>query len=374
MPCHIVQLASSLKRSRLLGSAGSLILVLTFVVAAPTPAMAAPPDMWAFAHVDDPMVAPFTVLSPAYQASSPATTATGGRFGVGRFQVRWKGIGVGRQGNVHVTAVGTDGKYCVIVNWGASGGDQIVNVQCFAPGGGPDDSPFTVVWTMFTTVPLAPGSFASVHYGAGIGVIQSYNSTGSGVTATPLGTGVTAIRFEKVGVGHSLITGNVQVTALSRRGFPRWCKVGAWDDSGTDMIVIVYCFDASGSFLDSDFTASYHRERPVVADFGPPKYFGYVWSVLPLPANSLETNFNYPVSVGANVVTVSGPHIEVLYPQLVLNESHVQVTAKGADPNYCTLARTWNAVGPDYLVDVLCFDPAGGRAPNDAFVTLTNRD
>jgi hypothetical protein len=361
-------------RSRTLAFAGSLVLGLTLAVALPTPAVAAPSDVWAFAYVDDPLVPPFTALNPAYYASSPPTTASGGRLGVGRFQVRWKGIGVPRRGNVHVTAVDRSGRYCVVVSFGSSAGDEVVNVQCFAPGGIPDDSPFTVVWTMFTTVPLSPGSFASVQYGAGVGPVQSYNSTGAGVTTTPLGPGVTAVRFEKVGVGHNLITGNVQVTAQSRRSDPRWCKVGAWDDFGTDMIAIVHCYDASGSLVDSDFMASYHRERPVVAGFAPPKYFGYVWSRLPLTPNALETNFNYPVGVGANVVTVVGPHTEVLFPQLVLNESHVQVTAFGPDPNYCTIARTWNPVGPDYLVDVLCFDPAGGRAPSEAFVTLTNRD
>jgi len=362
-------------RYRFLGLVGSLLLGLTAAVALPAPAMAAPPDTWAFAYVDDPLVPPFTALDPAYYASFPvATTATGGRVGVGRFQVRWKAIGYSRLGNVHVTAVGQRGRYCEIASWGASAGDEVVNVACFAPGGVPDDSPFTVLWTLnFTTTPGAPDSFASVQHSVATGVVQSYNSTGAGVTTTPLGTGVTAVRFEKVGVGHSLITGNVQVTALNRRLDPRWCKVAGWDDSGTDIIVIVYCFDRGGVFTDTDFTASYHRERAVVSTL-PPKYFGYVWSVLPLPPNAFQTNFNYPAGgFGTNAVTVSGPDIEVVFPQTVLDESHVQATAYGNDPNYCTLSRIWTAVGPDYVVDVNCFDPAGNPARDDAFVTLTNQ-
>jgi hypothetical protein len=363
-------------RSRVLGLTGSLILGLAIVAAVPVPAMAAPPAMWAFAYVDNPNVAPWTSLNPAYVGAWPvATKAHGGRLGVGRFQVRWQVLGAGGGvDNVHVTAVGQRGRYCEIVSWGPRRRDLFVDVACFASGGFPADSPFTVMWAMNTAVgPAAPDSFASVQYGPATGIVQSYNSTGAGVVATPVFTGVTELRFEKVGVGHSLITGNAQVTAVDRAGAPRWCKVNHWDDDRLDMVVTVHCYDAAGNLVDSDFTASYHRERAVVSTVIPPKYFGYVWSRLPLGGNALETNFNYPVGVGANTVTVSGPDTEVGFPQLVLNESHAQATAYGLDSNYCTLADTWRPAGPDILVNVVCFDATGNPAPSEALITFTNR-
>jgi hypothetical protein len=361
-------------RHRLLTFAATLAVACVAVLAPAPQAQAAPPDEWGFAFVDNPTVPLWTALNPAYQATSPVSpTVEGGKLSPGRFDVKFVGLALGGLGNVHVTAVNKKGYFCETVRWGSSGSDEIVGVQCFAPGGVKADTPFTVMWTVNSAVlPSPAGSYATVQYGAGGSVVQLYNSTGAGVTATPLGTGVVAVRFEKVGVGSQL-TGDLQVTALNRQTVPRRCKVGAWDDQGTDIIAIVYCFDGAGVPTDADFTASYHRERSVISPLGP-KYFGYVWSVQPLPPNAVETNFNDVFGgFGANAVTITGPHIVVVFPQILLNETHVQATAFGADPNYCTIAKLWSASGTDILAHVVCFDPAGNGAQDNAFVTITNR-
>lgn len=363
-------------RRHLLRLAATLVVTAVVMTGLPAPASAAPPTMFGFAYVDDPTVPPWTLLDPAHQATSPATSnVEGGKVGPGRFLVKFPGLGLGAIGNVHVTAVDKRAHYCEIVKWDTNGVDEVVEVACFAPGGVPDDSRFTVLWT-FNSAPLAaPGaSFASALYDPSVGLNLIYNSTGAGITATPLGTGAVAVKFEKVGAGHSLITGTLQVTAYDPAARPGWCKVAGWDDSNLDMVAIVWCFDAGGKFADNGFTISYQRARPVVAASGPPKYFGYVWSVTPLPPNATETDFNYPAGgFGLNTVVLSGNVITVTFPQLMFVETHVQVTAYGADPNYCHLAKPWIAHGIDLFATAVCFDPSGAPVLGDVFMAAANR-
>ena len=343
------------------------------VAGVPSPAHAAPPDMWGFAYVEDPTVAPWTNLNPAYQATSPATpNVQGGKTGTGRFTVKFLGLGIGMVGNVHVTAVGK-GNYCETVRWDTNGVDEIVDVACFRPGGVPQDTRFAVMWTNNSVVVPTTVSFASVQWIAGVGLKQFYNSTGAGVTITQVGTGAYSVRFQKVGTGHSQITGTVQVTAQDFAAQPRRCKVSGWDDAGTDMVANVYCFDAGSTLVDSGFTASFQRQRPILSADGPPKYFGYVWTPLSLPPSASQTNFNYPAGgYGLNTVTVSGSVTSVRFPLLAFALTHAQVTAFGNDANYCTLGRLWVASGSDLVVTAACFAPSGAPAVEEAFVAATN--
>jgi hypothetical protein len=358
-------------------------LVVAFVAAAfaavalPAPAHAAAPDIWGFAYVDNPTVPLWTTLNPAYQATSPTIAPVqGGRTGTGRFLVRFAGLGVGPKGNVHVTAVSKKGYYCETVTWDQSGPDEVVDVACFAPGGTAVDAAFSVVWTLnYTLLPGLAASFASVQY-VFTGVQQFYNSTGGGVTATPISTGVTDVRFEKVGDPSGLNTGNVQVTAQDFGAQPHWCKAGAVTQVASDVIVTVYCFDAHGRFLDTRFTASFARERPVVAATGGPAYFGHVWSPMPLPLSAAQTNFNNALGgYGGNVVFIGGivgSVITVTFPKLAVAQTQAQVTAYGNDNLYCTLAKTWAARFADLEVTTQCYDPTGTPTPELAYIAATS--
>jgi len=364
---------------RLFAVAAAIAIAGAAAVGAASPAQAAPPaDRWGFAYVSNPTVPAWTNLNPAYQATSPPSpVAQGAKVSSGRFRVRFPGLGAGAgaDGNVHVTAVNSSGNFCEAMRWFESANDEYIDVACHAPGGALADTRFAVLWTLNTTLlPTTAASYASVQYSPAAGVVvQSYNSTGAGVTTLPVAPGVTWVVFEKVSVGSSLRAGNVQATAISR-AIPRRCKIGAWDDSGLDIYARVDCYDASGTLVDTDFNASYHRERPVVAATGPPKYFGYVWTRLPLGPNDTQTNYNYPLGgYLLNTVTVSGADTEAYFKHLSFNETHAQVTAFGPDPNYCNIVKVWQSLGADLLVAVRCFDPTGNPAPSEAFVTANDR-
>lgn len=361
-------------RPRVLAAALTAALAVTLLAPA-APGQAATADRWGFAYVDDPMVAAWTNLDTSRQWGSwktafPASLAQGRRVAPGRFQVRFPHLGTGSRGNVHVTPVNRTGHYCEIVRWLQSGTDEIVDVQCHAPGGARDDTRFTVLWTYSSGVlPANSGSYASLQYGAG-GIVQAYNSTGGGVSVTP-GVGAYQVRLGGVGSADGL-AGNLQVTAVQPNAAPRRCKVNYWYAAGLDIIAYVLCLDSTGAPTNTEFTLSYHRERAVIASFGPPKYTGYVWS-----GGGGETNFNYPAGGfgfnGLAAVAPAGRYI-VKYPLLGEKETHAQVTGYGPGANYCHLTQPWLIhPGGDAEVDVLCFDNTGTPAPHRVLSTFTSR-
>jgi len=361
-------------RRRPLAIAAATVVALAATLSCLTaaPAQAATADQWGFAYVDNPAAVLWTVLDPAHQAGTwaPGPLAQGGRIAPGRFLVRFPAIGSGSAGNVHVTPVSRDGHYCEIVGWFASGADEIVDVQCHKVGGANDDSRFTVLWTVSSgSISPSLGAYASVQYGTAA-IVQSYNSTGSFVAVSPAATGVYKVAFGKVGVPTGL-SGDLQVTAVQPNAQPRRCKVGSWSAAGVDISAVVLCFDQTGTPVNSEFTASFHRERSVLASFLPPKYVGYVWS-----GGAGQTNFNYPAGgFGFNTVTPVAPsgRFIVKYPFLALNESHVQVTAYGQGSVYCGLTNLWTTPSPDAQVDVVCFDNPGNIKTSDFLTTYTNR-
>jgi hypothetical protein len=355
----------------------ALTTAVTLVVALVTttaPAQAATADGWGFAYVDNPTVAVWTDLDHAHQYGSwkpafPALWAQGIKVALGRFQVRFPQVGAGR-GNVHVTAVNRTGDYCLIVRWGQSLTDEIVDVQCRKPGGAAVDSRFTVLWTSSSGVLPSPlTSYASVQQGLG-GPVQSYNSTGGPVTVAAGPVGQYQVRFAGVGGAATSVSGNVQVTAIQPNAIARRCKVARFFNSGPDIIVYVFCFDAAGAPVAGEFTASYHRERSVIASFAPPKFFGYLWT-----AGGGLTNFNYPAGgFGFNSFAAIAPpgRYQVKYPLLGQQETHAQVTAFGDSSDYCHLTDLWVHSGGTALVDVLCFDNAGVTRANPFLSTFTS--
>lgn len=362
-------------RPRMLAVALAAALTATALVPA-APARAATAERWGFAYVDDPTVPVWTVLDPtrqwgSWKAAFPGLSAEGMKVGPGRFLVKFPQVGTGSRGNVHVTPVNRTGNYCEIVRWGQSGADEIVDVQCHKPGGERSDTPFTVLWTVSTgVVPPAQGTYASVQWGPAA-IVQSYNSTGAGVSVTPLGVGIYEVLLGGVGT-LAEIAGNLQVTAVQPNAGPRRCKVLRWGAIGADVLAYVGCVNQAGAATASEFTLSYHRERAVFGSFGPPKYVGYLSS-----AHGGQTNWNYPAGgFGFNAfgpIAPAGRYL-VKYPFLGYAETHAQVTAFGPGSNYCHLTQPWRHVGGTAEVDVLCFDNTGSPTPHDFLSTVTSRE
>ncbi|GAA2606096.1 hypothetical protein GCM10010399_41320 [Dactylosporangium fulvum] len=350
-------------------SVGIVTAMATAALLVPAaPAAAATPDHWGFAFVKDPTTTVATPLDPAYQygswkAFAPAALADGVKIGPGRFLVRFPMIGLGAfRGIPHVTAVSNDGHFCEAVRWGAQGADEVVDVQCFKPFGFPDDSQFTVLWTVSSGV-TGPGAHAYVHVAALSGIIQQYNSSGAGNSVTTGGPGSYTVRFANVGLA-GIHTGNLQVTAVQSNAQPRRCKVARWSWSTPDVYALIACFDAtSGAPAYSEFTASFHRERSVHGAVSPPTRFGYVTST-----TSSQSNYNSALGFGAN--SIGG--MTVKYPMLYQKETHAQVTAIGDTANYCGLEKPWSDAGGTAVVSVACFDQTGARVGSAYLSTFSS--
>ncbi|WFE66329.1 hypothetical protein [Micromonospora sp. WMMD714] len=351
----------------------TLAALLAAVGLAPTaPAAAATADRWGFAYVDNPTVTSWTVLDTSRQwgtwkTAFPAAWATGIKLAPGRFQVRFPQIGAGARGVPHVTPVDRAGHYCTVVRWFQSGTDEIVDVQCFAPGGTRDDSRFTVLWTASSGVLPAGTAHAYVQGGVS-GLVQSYVSTGAPAALAPVGVGQWSVKLPGVGLA-GVLAGNVQATAVQPNAGPRRCTVARWGASGTDVLVYVFCFDQAGAPVNTDFTLSYHRRRSVIGSLAPPTFFGHLASAAGGP-----TNDNSPLGVGVNTIAPIAPagRYLVTFPQLGQKETHAQVTAQGPGPNYCNLTQPWS-YAVDAPVDVICFDNTGTPAPYQVLVAFTSR-
>ncbi|GIJ21128.1 hypothetical protein [Micromonospora lutea] len=336
-----------------------------------TPATAATADRFGFAYVKDPTAPTWTPLPAAYQYGSwtPGLTATGGKVALGRFLVRFPNIGLGARGNAHVTAVARDGRFCELVRWYGSGTDEVVDVQCFRPGGTPADTPFTVLWTFSSGVlPAGVGAYASAQVTSNL-LVQAYNSTGAPVTVATVGVGIYAVRLSGVGAPTGELSGNVQVTAQQPNAQPRRCKILRWGASNAEVVVYVACHDpGTGAAMNSDFTVSFHRERSVYASFGPPRYFGYLATPFAGP-----TNYSYPLGVGANGFGPTGIGTSIVkFPALHERHTTAQVTAIGDGPSYCTIQELWAQIGSDAVLPVACFANNGRLQDNQYSSTFSS--
>ncbi len=79
----------------------------------------------------------------SYQFNSAGGAITASNSGPGRYSVTVPGFGTA--GTVQVSAYGWDARHCVVLNWGSSGTNGLVNVRCYDDTGALADSAFTLL-------------------------------------------------------------------------------------------------------------------------------------------------------------------------------------------------------------------------------------
>lgn len=246
----------------------SATLALAAVIAAPVASVAGPAG--AVAPSTPSQAAWVTVRSPGLASFTPAAAdrgnTTGGinkvvRTAVGRWQVRFPGIGVGAV--PQVVALSTQPRRCQITGFGrnATRGYAWTNVACFRPGDIPVDTRFTV-----TTARLGTSGdtarFLGLAYADQPSAVSPYvptlrrNSTGGTVEVERQGTGSYRVRFATpLGDAKSVAL----ATAVSSALQPRACQVTDWGhDSGAGIATItVACQNGAGVAADAAFTLHY---------------------------------------------------------------------------------------------------------------------
>lgn len=275
----------------------------------------------------------------------------------GDYQVRFLGAGMAG-GNVQVTALGLNNRYCKVRNWYKVGHDQVIRVRCFNRLGGRADSAFNVnfveggakrgyVWANNARATLYTPS-------------RSYQHNGTGRTNTVQRTGRGAYTVSFPGLLRS--SGNVIVTAYGS-GSER-CKVKNWGGSK----VKVLCHDRNGNPADTQFS--------VVTEEKPAGFVGYFAWASNATASSYTPSTSYQYNTFGDRITarrVSRGSYRITMPDRILQGAPI-VTAYGSNASHCKLGRvrelgSW----PEWSIesDVRCFDASGSLV--DTRFTIKHR-
>ncbi len=351
----------------------SLVMAGVAVTAAGA-AQAAVPDRWGFAFVGKPMVAGIPDLS--HQAGSwPAPLHVHSAPGApGQVFVRFPHLAAAA-GIVHVTAVNEGAVWCQAQKWGPSGPGELVAVRCFAAGGVPVFSPFTVLFTTSTPGPgpvPAGRAYSYLRWKPGSGIVTSFNSSGGANTVTPGTAGTWTVRM--AGLGSAAALGGVQVTAVNPHK-PAKCAVASWTSKPGAQVFIVRCYDAGSIPMRTGWTLSYQRKRAITG--AQPRRFAYSFDNRPLlagPYAPAPAGINFSSLGGVNTVRSAGTGLRLVrFPRVGELPDTVLVTQFTGGPGFCNLASVWATPTPDVVVrDVACYSPAGTRKNRASLVTYTS--
>lgn len=295
--------------------------------------------------------------------TTPAGTAVG-VGGTGIYKIDFVGVAASG-GVVHVTAINPAPHWCQVNGFGPSGTDEVVTISCYKVGGAPDFTNFSASFSS-NSGPVSPGYFGYVNSLPSGSLVSQYNSVGAPNTVTHPTVGHWTVNFPGLSTPGP-VDGSLQATAVSPPSIPARCKVLAWSSSGSGQVAQVACYDAAGSFVDSQFTLTYQYQRALYGAFGPPKYFGYLWNQ-PV-GGPVSTNYNNPLGPGANSVA-PGTLATVKFPALAVLPDDIQVTASGPSSDFCGLTSPWTHVGADTLAQYVdCFTVTGAPSASGFLIS-----
>lgn len=288
--------------------------------------------------------------SGTWPSSTTVTTIS-----TGRYQVVFTGQAAAT-GTAHVTAINSAPTWCQLNGFNPVGADEALQVSCYKVGGAPAPSGFSAIFDSSSGPGSSVGRFGYVYSQPSGSIIGQYNSAGLPNSVVHTATGKWKITFPGLSTPGP-IDGSLQSTAVSPQ-IPARCKVASSSLSGGGQVAQVYCFNASGNPLDTQFTLTYQYQVSLYGPAVPPKYFGYLLNVPPLGPAS--TNFNSILGPGTNTISTSGGLSLVRFPMLAVLPDDVQVTAAGTGSEFCGLDAPWTHIGSDTVVrNVNCFDNIG---------------
>ncbi|WP_285778939.1 hypothetical protein [Microtetraspora sp. NBRC 13810] len=315
-------------------------LAATGLAAGATGATAAELPRWGFA-----VVRTGPVVDTLRQAGSwpegAGVEATAG--GPGQVFVKFPQIGAATGGVAHVTAISRSADWCQVQDWWQSGADEIVAVQCHRHGVGPVASWFSLTFGHSAVYLPAPQAFGYVHWDGSAVAAQFNSSAPTAVnTAAPL-TSPGLWRVTLPGLGSAGHAGNIQVTAVEP-DVPARCKLGGWTATTAAQSIVVRCYDAAGAPLNTGWSLTYQRERPLV--WAPQTYrFAYTFDNDPTAVGTYVPT-PYQVSHNSRSAGVQLNRYGVARKQVIFGgldgyRDNVQVTAFGYGPEFCNLSAPW---------------------------------
>jgi len=195
-----------------------------------------------------------SAVTPAYSWNSSGGTNTVTPGATGYYAVNLPGITFSNAG-VHVTAYGSDSKYCKIVGWGSSGSGSSVNVRCNDGAGNPSNSPFTLTYSSGAPRSGMVGGHAWVDAPASVPLAyQKVTHEISCFTAANATASSSAVLYPDTysGPQYNFATMGI-VTAYGDDS--SFCNVRYWQQEGTGYRVTPRCFTPAGAATTSRQTS-----------------------------------------------------------------------------------------------------------------------
>ncbi|MFN7939240.1 MAG: hypothetical protein U0R19_38300 [Bryobacteraceae bacterium] len=226
-----------------------------------------------FAYAFNPTAA-FYPAPHHYTTNGGQPTVT--RTGTGRYTVAFPGLNGGTQSHVQVTAAGSGPVSCAPIAWDTQNSAFTVTVKCGV---------FTTIAdSEFTVAVIPPGAnpralgYASVNVQSLANTAYNYNPEG-GVTVTGGATSSSGyvVTFQGLNINRYPGMNAVVSQVTTAAGVPPGrCKVGDFfEDTGTDLSLLVRCYDGNGNPATSNFAiAIMPREYLLNAGFEAPPVLG----------------------------------------------------------------------------------------------------
>ncbi|MEE2903922.1 MAG: hypothetical protein VYC39_16465 [Myxococcota bacterium] len=152
--------------------------------------------------------------------------------------------------NVQVTSYGVGSAYCKVASWSPSGKTLMVNILCFATGGTPKDSKFSVLISFENTARTA-FAWSSNTVKDHVAKEKFAKNDKQPVFIKRNERGIYSVTFTRF-LSNGRKFGNAQATAQGRS--QAYCKIRDWKRVRADLTVQVSCFSPNGEASDSLFS------------------------------------------------------------------------------------------------------------------------
>jgi len=332
-------------------------VLLLAAIAFPCSALGAPAASWAWLVARNPAT---TDYAPAAMDRGNAAGMVNRvhRHSTGSYSVTFPGVYNGTGGNVMVSAMNVNPRYCVVNSWSPSSAGVVAYVTCFLLNGTPADSAFSVSFLAGGTgsgqvAYLWANSPASTDYAPAAD--YSFNSTYGANTIHRINAGGYLVRLGGMDPDH----GDIQVTAY---GGVR-CIVGETSSEGGDLVVGVRC--PSG---DAQFDLLYTKNVGLTGVYRPKA--AYLSATRPTTASytPIPEHRYSSVSMASNIArTAVGRYVVTLPGMLKGGGAHVTAAGVAPVPAFCQLASIRTTT--PQKVGVRCFMANG--TPVDSRFTLS---
>lgn len=306
-------------------------------------------------------------LAGPYTYSTEESGPVARRDGTGQYIVRFPGIG--RWGNVQVTAYGAGDVHCQaarqFVSYDPGGGAEL-GVSCGDRAGRLANSQFTISYNYGN--PDMPSAYLYADRPSEASYLPAHTfQRGWGVATITHGPSAADVGVYTVTIPqHAGPGGHVQISA--RGDHRHWCKTSGWGPAGLDERVTVRCFTVGGAPVNSMFTLAFVRDAALLDQ--PARAAAYVWADNPI-ADSYTADHQWEWSTAAPARTTiqrfGVGSYAVRFP-VAMDGGTVQVTAYGPDAVRCKVAGWNSSTG----ASISCINPDGSAADSRFTASFTS--